>query len=120
MKMSDSFKVLCYDESEQLNENRSNWTFWRTRIIHYLKGSKLWPYISGTFPKPNIAEEDKYNKWEEVDAQALSTILMNITPNVQAGLDCSSSKAAWDRLLSQYGINTNIHRWRLYNFFFNN
>jgi len=70
------------------------------QIIPYLKGSKLWPYISGTFPKPDVAEVDKYNKWEEVDAQALSTILMNIALNVQARLDCSSSKAAWDRLLS--------------------
>jgi len=27
---------------------------------------------------------------------------MNIAPNIQAGLDCSSSKATWDGLLSQY------------------
>jgi len=32
------------------------------------------------------------NQWEEVDTQALTTILMNIVPNVQAGLDCSSAK----------------------------
>jgi len=57
-----------------------------------LKGSKLWPYISGTFLKPNVAEMDKLTKWEEVDVQTLSTILMNITPNIQAGIDCSSSK----------------------------
>src|SRR5882724_8904385 len=99
-KMSGSFKILHYDELERLNENSSNWTFWKTRIIPYLKGSKLWPYISGTLLKPNVAEMDKLTKWEEVDAQALSTILMNIALNVQAGLDCSSSKAAWDGLLS--------------------
>ena len=34
--------------------------------------------------------------------QALSTILMNIAPNVQAGLDCSSKKTAWDSLVSRY------------------
>ena len=27
---------------------------------------------------------------------------MNITSNVQASLDCSSAKAAWDGLVSQY------------------
>ena len=27
---------------------------------------------------------------------------MNITPNNQAGLDCSSEKAEWDSLLSHY------------------
>ena len=37
-----------------------------------------------------------------VDAQALSTILMNIALNVQASLDCSLEKAAWDGLLSCY------------------
>ncbi len=100
--MSDSFKILRYDESECLNENGTNWTFWKTRIVPYLKGSKLWPYVSGSIPKPEATEFDKLNKWEEVDAQALSTLLMNITLNVQAGLDCSSSKAAWDGLLSRY------------------
>src|SRR5882724_10159255 len=34
--------------------------------------------------------------------QALSTILMNIAPNDQAGLDCSCKKRAWDSLVSQY------------------
>jgi len=42
---------------------------------------------------------DKLSKWEEVDAQALS---MNITLNIQARSDCSSSKDAWDGLLRQY------------------
>ena len=42
------------------------------------------------------------DKWEEVNTQALSMILMNIIPNVQAGLDCSSVKAAWDGLSSCY------------------
>src|SRR6266481_567592 len=100
--MSDNFKIIRYDETEGLKESGSNWTFWKTHIIPYLKGSKLWPYIDGTIPKPDDTETNKLVKWEEVDAQALSTILMNIAPNVQAGLDCSSAKVAWDRLLSCY------------------
>src|SRR5882724_3080560 len=77
-------------------------TFWKTQIIPYLKGSKLWPYISGSIPKPVTTEVNKVARWEEIDSQALSTILMNVAPNVQASLDCTSAKAAWDRLLSQY------------------
>jgi len=100
--MSEGFKILRYDESERLNEEGSNWTFWKTRIVPYLKGSRLWPYISGTMPKPAVTDIDKLAKWEEVDSQALSMILMNIVPNVQAGLDCSSAKAAWDGLSSRY------------------
>ena len=100
--MSNGFKILRYDESERLNEDGSNWTFWRTRIIPYLKGSRLWPYISGSMPKPAAADVDKLAKWEEVDAQALSMILMNIVPNIQVGLDCSSAKATWDGLSSHY------------------
>jgi len=52
--------------------------------------------------RPADTEVDKLAKWEETDAQALSMILMNIVPNVQAGLDCSSAKAAWDGLTSRY------------------
>src|SRR6266481_2669264 len=100
--MSENFKIIRYDETEKLNESGSNWTFWKTRIIPYLKGSKLWPYIDGMIPKPDDTETNKLVKWEEVNAQALSTILMNIAPNVQAGLDCLSAKAAWDGLLCQY------------------
>ena len=73
--MSDSFKILRYDELECLNENGSNWTFWRTRITPYLKGSKLWPYVSGTLNRPHDTETEKLARWEEIDAQALSTIL---------------------------------------------
>ena len=53
-------------------------------------------------PKPAAADVNKLATWEEIDAQALSMILMNIVPNVQAGLDCSSAKAAWDGLTSRY------------------
>jgi len=42
--------------------------------------------------KPTATNVDKLVKWEEVDAQALSMILMNIVQNIQAGLDCSSAK----------------------------
>jgi len=59
-------------------------------------------YISGTIPKPRVTKTEKLIRWEGIDAQSLSTILMNITSNVQAGLDCSSTKAAWDSLGSQY------------------
>ena len=52
--------------------------------------------------RPADTDTDKLAKWEEVDAQVLSMILMNIVPNVQAGLDCSSAKAAWDGLASRY------------------
>src|SRR5882672_6254630 len=76
--------------------------FWQTRITPYLKGSRLWLYISCVKQRPADTELDKLAKWEEVDAQALSMILMNIVPNVQAGLDCSSTKAAWDGLTSHY------------------
>src|SRR5882672_6025355 len=44
-------------------------------------------------------------------------ILMNIVPNVQAGLDCSSAKAAWDGLSSRYAqgdpITQNLVQTRL-------
>ena len=100
--MPDNFKIVRCDEAERLDKSGSSWTFWKTCIMPYLKGSKLWPYIDRTILKPDTAKIDKLIKWEEADAQALSTILMNIAPNVQAGLDCSSVKAAWDGLLSCY------------------
>src|SRR3979490_1551370 len=71
-------------------------------MVPYLKGLKLWPYVSGTVLRLATTDIDKLAKWEEVDTQALSTILMNIAPNIQAGLNCSSAKAAWDGLLGRY------------------
>jgi len=62
----------------------------------------LWPYTSGTIPKPGATDVEKLTRWEETDVQSLSTILMNITPNVQASLDCSSAKTAWDSLVGRY------------------
>src|SRR5882724_2616208 len=71
-------------------------------MIPYLKGLRLLPYISGTVPRHSDTRAEKQIRWEEKDVQALSTILMNINPNAQAGLDCSLAKAAWDGLLSCY------------------
>src|SRR6266481_3599211 len=69
--MSENFKIIRYNETERLNENGSNWTFWKTHVVLYLKGLKLWPYIAGTVPKPDATETKKLMKWEEVNAQAL-------------------------------------------------
>ena len=66
----------------------------------YALYTKLWPYVSGTIPKPRNEDTDKLARWEELDVQVLSTILMNVTPNVQAGLDCPSAKTTWDGLLN--------------------
>jgi len=86
-------------------------------MVPYLKGSMFWPYTSGTVPRHRDTETKKLIRWEELDAQALTTILMNITLNVQAGLDCSSAKAAWDGLTSRYAqidpIVQNIAQTRL-------
>jgi len=71
-------------------------------MVPYLKGSRLWPYVSGTVPRHRDTTTEKLIRWEEADAQALSTILINISPNAQAGLDCSLAKAAWDGLLSRF------------------
>ena len=100
--MTDGFKILRYDESERLDENGTNWIFLKTQITPYLKGSNLWPYVSGTILKHGDTDTHKLARWEELNTQALSTILMNVTPNVQARLDCSSVKTAWDGLLNQY------------------
>jgi len=53
-------------------------------------------------PKPAAADVDNLAKWEEVNAQALSMILMNIVLNMQAGPNGSSVKAAWDGLMGCY------------------
>ena len=115
--MTDGYRILRFDETEHLNEDGSNWNFWKTRIEPNLIGAKLWPYISGEFPRPAVSEAKKLLKWREANAQALATILMNIAPNVQAGLDCSSAKAAWDCLEDRYArtdpITQNLAHTRL-------
>ena len=70
--MSDGFKFLQYKESDCLHESGSNWTFWKTQIVPFMTGVKLWPYVSGSMAKLEAAEADKLTKWRETDAQALS------------------------------------------------
>jgi len=65
-------------ESEHLKEDSLNWTFWKTRIIPYLKGSRLWPYISGSIPKPTLVDSNKLANGKKVRHKLLSMILMNI------------------------------------------
>ena len=62
----------------------------------------MWGYVSRTKTKPPATNIDDLEKWEESDAQALSTILMNITPDAQAGLDCTLAETAWNELLDRY------------------
>src|SRR5882724_217137 len=116
--MTEGLTIIIYEQLERLKEDGSNWTFWKTQMIPYLKGLRLWPYISGTVPRHSDTGTEKLIRWEEKDAQVLSTILMNINPNAQAGLDCSSAKAAWDDLLSHYTqadpISQNIAQSRLH------
>jgi len=87
-------------------------------MIPYLKGSRLWSYVSGAVPRHRDTKADKLIKWEEADGQALTLILMNITPNVQAGLDCSTAKTAWDDLVNRYAqidpIAQNLAQTRLW------
>ena len=71
-------------------------------MVPYLKGSKLWPYVSGAVLNSTQTDVDKLANWETVDAQALSIILMIITPNVQSSLDCSSAKKAWYGPVTRY------------------
>src|SRR5882724_2229760 len=101
-KMTDGLTIIQFDVSEQLKEDGSNWIFWKTQIVAYLKGSGLWAYASGNVPRHRDTKTTKLIRWEEIDAQALTTILMNISPNVQAGLDCSSTQTAWDSLMGRY------------------
>src|SRR5882724_3769738 len=71
-------------------------------MVPYLKGSRLWPYVSRMVPRHGDTKTEKVIRWEEINTQALTTILMNITLNVQASLDCSSVKTAWDSLAGRY------------------
>jgi len=69
-------------------------TFWKTQIVPYLKGSRLWLYIYlEPYQKPRVTKTEKLIRWEGIDAQSLSTILMNIN------IKCPG----WSRLLFHKG-----------------
>jgi len=66
------------------------------------EGLKAVAYIAGIIPKPDTTETENLVKWRKQMCRPSLPSLMNITPNVQARLDCFVCKGSVDSLLSHY------------------
>jgi len=95
--MPEFFNILSYDKSEHLDKNGSNLNLWKTQTTAYLKGTRLWSYITGNAAIPKNAELEKLERWEQNDAIALSMMLMN--PLAAAAGRTPNATATGDRLI---------------------
>jgi len=99
--MTDRLTIIQYNEPTDWKKTVQTGPFGRPKWSLTWNGQgcghmDLEQYQDMETPKPR--------KWSDgkKSMHSLTTILMNITLNVQAGLDCSSMKTAWDSLMGRY------------------
>ena len=57
--------------------DRKNYSYWSYVMRNFLKGKKLWGYVSGTCVKPKITNENygaKLDTWEAKNAKIITWI----------------------------------------------
>lgn len=91
-----------------------NYNSWAFQFQMYLKGKKMWGYVSGTIPKPNPTEEVKFEDWETKDAQIMTWNLGSVNPHFIMHLrPHRTAKAMSDYLQSIYKQENPARRFQL-------
>lgn len=89
-----------------------NYNSWAFQFQMYLKGKKMWGYVSGTIPKPNPTEE--FEDWETKDAQIMTWNLGSVNPHFIMHLrPHKTAKAMSDYLKSIYKQENPARRFQL-------
>ena len=74
----------------------------------YLRFTKLWPFVEGTKLRPSDTNSAEYDAWNELDEQAIGTILMKLPYQYHhlavdsAGKD-RFSEQLWEAIETQFG-----------------
>ena len=86
----------------------SNHIQWAAGMKAYLRFAKLWPYVEGTKMRPSNTSSAEYDAWNELDEQAIGTILMKLPYQYHhlavdsAGKD-RFSEQLWEAIETQFG-----------------
>src|SRR5882724_198682 len=85
-----------------LEENGSNFAFWKYRVKMVLKLRKLWSLVDGTDKAPNTTSPD-YADWVSRDDEAHAQIALTLTDEpLNTIFNAETSKEAWDSLMARY------------------
>ena len=108
---------------------------WSQNMTVFLKGRKLWRYVTGSIPKPvpnpkskaTIAEEssktvvttndyeERLEEWESIQSKILSWFINTSSPSIHNLLPClETAEAAWKFLANRYNC-TNDSSLEFYN-----
>jgi hypothetical protein len=88
----------------------TNYTVWSKSIRSFLKGRKLWLYVTGDIPKPTkvTAESDdafhtRLIDWDSKHHQILTWFRNTTIPSIAALFGCfDDAQGTWDMLASRY------------------
>ena len=87
--------------------NGENWSTWKFQMKHLLLVKNLWKITQGTEQLSETADNATAADFNSRSQNALSTIVMSISPEqLYLITSCESAKDAWDNLKQQFESNT--------------
>jgi gag-polypeptide of LTR copia-type/Domain of unknown function (DUF4219) len=90
-----------YYDIENLEEDGTNFVFWKYRVQIVLEIQDLWPIVDGTYPKP--ADPTATAKWSCKDREARAQITLTLKNEpLNSVLVATSAKDCWEKLLARY------------------
>lgn len=101
--------------------NGPNYLLWAEEISSFLKGRKLWKFVSGTMKEPVQLEKEPVEKygerledWECKNHQILTWFRNTIAPSIKVQFGrIQTAKELWDLLQKRYGVSDKAHRYKL-------
>jgi len=85
-----------------LEENGTNFAFWKYRVELVLQIRNLWPLVDGTDKAPSTTSPD-YADWTSRDREARAQIALTLTDEpLNTVFQARTSKEAWDSLMARY------------------
>ena len=84
----------------------SNYSMWSQNMEVFLKGRRLWRYVSGETPKSEETEDtfaSRLEEWDSIHYKILSWFINTSIPSIHSLLPrLGNAKVAWDFLAKRY------------------
>lgn len=100
----------------------SNFVSWSQEMSSFLKGRKLWRYVTGTLAKPikqkdedDVKYSDRLEDWDSKNHQILTWIRNTTIPSIKIQFGrFETAKEVWDLLSTRYSITDVAHQYKLF------
>ncbi|GAV88837.1 UBN2_3 domain-containing protein [Cephalotus follicularis] len=91
-----------------LKLNETNYLSWRTQIVPFLRGQKLFGYVNGTIVCPVPTDVEAYNNWQQQDNNLMSILVGSLSAEVIPTVhQAPTSKQIRDTLQEAYASPSN-------------